>query len=115
MDNREIKPAESGSRLGQSIHLRGDIQAAEDLAVEGKIEGEIKVDGHKLFVARSATVKGNISAQEVIVEGTVAGNILAATKVTLTSQASLEGDILASRVSIEEGARFKGAIKIKSS
>lgn len=115
MDNREIKPAESGSYLGPSFQLSGHIETAEDLTVEGKIEGELIVNGHKLLVGRSATIKGNIKAQEVIVEGSIAGNIQATTKVTLTSQAKLEGDILAARVSIEEGARFKGAIKIRSS
>jgi len=108
------KIIEARSHLGPSVMIKGDIEGSEDLIVDGQIEGNVTLRGCRLIVSPSARLKGNINAGEIILEGNVEGNLVATGRVMVKARAILLGDITASRVAIEDGAKFKGTIKIIS-
>jgi len=114
MGEESGKTIEARSHLGPSVLIKGNIEGSEDLLVDGQIEGDITLHGCRLIVSPSARLKGNVSAGEIVLEGSVEGNLVATGRVTVKARASLVGDITASRVAIEDGARFKGTIKIIS-
>jgi len=114
MENSEIKSDHALTRLGPSTHFQGNLEASEDVLVEGQVEGQIILHGHKLIISPSGRVRGDVEADEVFLQGSQQGNISASSRVTLASEATLTGDINAARVAIEAGAKFKGTIKITS-
>ena len=92
--------------------LRGEISAEEDLSIEGQVEGIVRCGG-TVLVLPSGKVSANISADSVVISGYVRGNIAAANQIEIRSSGDLVGDIKCSRVSIEDGARFRGNIEIQ--
>lgn len=100
------------SRLGQAIKILGNLEGRENLIIDGQVEGNIDLKGHCLIISASAWIKGNVDAREVVLEGKMEGNIVASDKVAILASAFLIGDITACRVSIQDGAKFKGTIKI---
>jgi cytoskeletal protein CcmA (bactofilin family) len=83
------------------------------LYIDGKVEGAINLPGNRVTVGRNGQVSANISAREVVVLGKVRGNINASDRVDIRSEGSLTGDVIAQRISIEDGAFFKGGIDIR--
>jgi cytoskeletal protein CcmA (bactofilin family) len=114
MNEESGRTVEARSHLGPSILIKGNIEGSEDLIIDGQVEGDVTLRGCRLVVSPSARLKGNINAGEIVLEGSVEGNLTATGRITVKARASLVGDITASRVAIEDGARFKGTIKIVS-
>ena len=106
-------PAASAATIGKSVKVVGKIFAKEDLYVDGDVEGTIESLEHKITVGPNGRVQANIVAREVIILGQVQGNVETSDKVDLRKDARLVGDISTSRISIEDGAIFKGSIDIK--
>jgi cytoskeletal protein CcmA (bactofilin family) len=98
--------------LGSTITVKGEISSDEDLEIDGKVEGPISLRGHRLTVGRNAQLKTEITAREVIVYGNVSGNLHARDRVEIKKDGQVIGDITTSRISIEDGAYFKGRIEI---
>jgi cytoskeletal protein CcmA (bactofilin family) len=98
--------------LGASLTIKGQITGEEDLQIEGKIEGPISLNGHRLTVGRSARLQSEVNAREVVVYGHASGNLHARERVEIKKDGEVIGDITTSRVSIEDGAYFKGHIEI---
>jgi cytoskeletal protein CcmA (bactofilin family) len=99
------------AHLGESLMVNGDISGAEDLTVEGTVEGTIKLPDYTLTVAPKGCVHGDIWAASVLVSGTVTGTVITASnKVELHASASVEGDIISPRVAMVEGATFHGTV-----
>jgi cytoskeletal protein CcmA (bactofilin family) len=98
--------------LGSTIEIKGTISGDEDLQIDGKVEGPISLPGRRLTVGPSGRVSSEVKAREVIVCGDVAGNLSAQDRVEIKKDASVIGDITAARISIEDGAQFKGRIEI---
>lgn len=98
--------------LGPGLKIRGQVTGTEDLQVECKVDGPISLGGHRLTVGPNAHISGEITASEVIVLGQVTGNLLASGRVEIKNHGSVVGDLTTSRIMIEEGAYFKGAIEI---
>lgn len=96
--------------MGPTIEVKGELCGAEDLAIEGKFEGVIRLGDHNLVVGKNAHVLASIKARSVRIEGTVQGDVLATEKVELASGSTLDGDIRAGRVVIADGARFRGSV-----
>jgi cytoskeletal protein CcmA (bactofilin family) len=107
-------PTPQTSIVSQTLLLEGDISGKGDLVIHGQVRGKIRLVGHGLTVARTGRVKADIQADNVLIQGTVEGRIQAAGKVTLHAESSMSGDITAARISIAEGAVFKGNLKIQS-
>ncbi len=102
----------SSARLGASLQIKGHITGTEDLQIDGTIDGPITLRGHQLTVGSSAQLNSEIHAGEVIVYGKVVGNVHARERVDVKTNGSIIGDISTARISIEDGAHFKGRIEI---
>jgi len=96
------------------VVLRGELTATEDLLVEGQFDGTIKVDDHSLTVGPEAQVKAEIRARQVVVLGTVTGNVSAREKIEIRKTGSVKGDLVTAGIAIDDGAYFKGSIEIVS-
>ena len=96
--------------LGPSIHVKGEVIGNEDLVVEGRVEGTVRLREHHLTVGKSAEVQATLEAKSIRVEGTVHGDIQAGERVELATGSTVVGDITAPRIVISDGARFKGSV-----
>jgi cytoskeletal protein CcmA (bactofilin family) len=99
--------------LGKSLVIKGEVTGSESLYIDGRVEGSINLPGNRVTVGRNGVVSANISAREVVVLGKVRGNMTASDRVDIRAEGSLTGDIVAQRISIEDGAYFKGGIDIR--
>jgi cytoskeletal protein CcmA (bactofilin family) len=102
----------SSARLGASIQIKGQVSGQEDLQIDGKVDGPISLSGHELTVGPTAQLNSEIHAGEVVVSGKVVGNVHARGRVDIKTDGSVTGDISTARISIEDGAHFKGRIEI---
>ncbi len=108
----ETEPRNS-AMIGKSVKVIGQIFTKEDLYVDGDVEGTIESLENKVTIRPNGRVQASISAREVIILGQVQGNVETSDKVDIRKDAKLVGDIVAARISIEDGALFKGSIDIK--
>jgi cytoskeletal protein CcmA (bactofilin family) len=99
--------------IGKSLVIKGEVSGSESLYIDGRVEGSINLPGNRVTVGRNGNVAANISAREVVVLGKVRGNLNASDRVDIRSEGSLTGDVVAQRISIEDGAYFKGGIDIR--
>jgi len=105
----------STARLGPSLHVKGEISGNEDLVIDGSVEGLVQLDERKLTVGATAKVTADIIAREVVVFGTVKGNLRAKDRIEIKKDGSVNGDLTTARIMIEDGAYFKGSIEIDKS
>jgi cytoskeletal protein CcmA (bactofilin family) len=103
------------ARLGPSLHVKGEISGNEDLVIDGSVEGLVQLDERKLTVGATAKVTADIIAREVVVYGTVKGNLRAKDRIEIKKDGSVNGDLTTARIMIEDGAYFKGSIEIDKS
>lgn len=99
--------------IGKSLVIKGEVTGSESLYVDGRVEGSINLSGNRVTVGRNGVVAANITAREVVVQGKVRGNIVASDRVDIRNEGSLTGDVVAQRISIEDGAYFKGGIDLR--
>jgi cytoskeletal protein CcmA (bactofilin family) len=99
--------------IGKSLTIKGEVTGSESLYIDGKVEGSINLSGNRITIGRNGQVNANINAREVVVLGKVKGNLNASDRVDIRSEGSLTGDVGAQRISIEDGAYFKGGIDIR--
>src|ERR1700752_2677825 len=99
--------------IGKSLVVKGEVTGSESLYIDGKVEGSINLPGNRVTVGRNGQVNANINAREVVVLGKVRGNLNASDRVDIRNEGSLTGDVVAQRISIEDGAFFKGGIDIR--
>ncbi|HKD01576.1 MAG TPA: polymer-forming cytoskeletal protein [Terriglobales bacterium] len=99
--------------IGKSLVIKGEVTGSESLYIDGRVEGSITLAGNRVTVGRNGVVAANISAREIVVLGKVRGNLTASDRVDIRSDGSLTGDVVAARISIEDGAFFKGGIDIR--
>lgn len=105
----------STATIGKSVKVVGQIFTKEDLYVDGDVEGTIESQDNKVTIGPNGRVQASIRAREVVILGQVQGNVEASDKADIRKDAKLVGDITTSRISIEDGALFKGSIDIKKS
>jgi cytoskeletal protein CcmA (bactofilin family) len=112
-----FRTPESDSRnaatIGKAVKVVGQIFTKEDLYVDGDVEGTIESQDNKVTIGPNGRVQASIKARDVIILGQVQGNVETSDKVDIRKDAKLVGDIVTSRISIEDGALFKGSIDIK--
>jgi cytoskeletal protein CcmA (bactofilin family) len=108
-------PAPSGDQatIGKGLLFKGEITGSESLFIDGKVEGTINLPGNRVTVGRNGQVAANINAREIVVLGKVRGNVTASDRVDIRAEGALTGDVAAARISIEDGAFFKGGIDIR--
>ena len=101
------------TRIGKSIVIKGELSCSEDLYIDGQVEGTIDPKGNRLIIGPNGSIKANVSARAVIVQGKVEGTLHASDRVDLKQSAIVVGNITTQRISIEEGAHLKGSINIQ--
>jgi cytoskeletal protein CcmA (bactofilin family) len=99
--------------IGKGLVIKGEITGSESLYVDGKVDGSINLPGNRVTVGRNGQVAASINAREIVVLGKVRGNITATDRVDIRAEGALTGDVAAARISIEDGAFFKGGIDIR--
>jgi cytoskeletal protein CcmA (bactofilin family) len=95
--------------------LEGNISGTGALVIQGRVQGKINLEGQDVTVGRTGRVKADIHAENILIHGTVEGRIHATGKVTLHPDGNMSGDITSGRISIAEGAVFKGSLRIQPS
>jgi cytoskeletal protein CcmA (bactofilin family) len=101
------------SRLGPSLRIKGEISGSEDLQIDGSVEGTVQLDKQKLTLGPTSKVTADIFAGDVIVGGTLKGNVRAKNRIEIKKDGSVTGDLTTPQISIEDGACFKGSIEIE--
>jgi len=99
--------------IGKSLVIKGEVTGSESLYIDGRVEGSINLAGNRVTIGRNGVVGANINAREIVVIGKVRGNLMASDRVDIRADGSLTGDVVAQRISIEDGAFFKGGIDIR--
>jgi cytoskeletal protein CcmA (bactofilin family) len=96
--------------IGKTIVIKGDISGEESLVVEGRVDGTIHLKNNDLTVGQSGRVHANVTANVVRIDGEVTGDIVGIEKVVVTKTGRVHGNIVGPRVTLEDGAKFKGSI-----
>lgn len=114
------KPAPEHAMIGKGVVVRGDVTGADPVYIDGRVEGTIQIPGERVTVGKTGTVVGRagsgapcITAREIVILGTVTGNVVAGDRVDIRAGGSLTGDVTTVRVAIEDGAFFRGGIDIR--
>jgi cytoskeletal protein CcmA (bactofilin family) len=119
LPSRPIEPSYEPTRsggapaiLGKSVIVKGQIISREDLTLDGEVEGTVELQEHRLTIGPNGRVSASLKAREIVVLGTIHGNVEASDKIDIRKDAKLVGDIRTARIVIEDGAYFKGNIDI---
>jgi cytoskeletal protein CcmA (bactofilin family) len=100
--------------IGRSLVIKGEVSGAESLYIDGRIEGTVNFADSRVTIGRNGVVVANISAKEVVIMGTVTGNIHCTDRLDIRSEGSLTGDVVTPRVCVEDGAVLKGAVEVRA-
>jgi cytoskeletal protein CcmA (bactofilin family) len=98
--------------VGTGLRIKGELSGNEDLLIEGVVEGPIRLTGQKLTVGLSGKLTSDVIAREIIVHGSVTGNLRASERIEIMKNGSVVGDLTTARILIEDGASFRGSIEI---
>ncbi len=113
-DHHKIMAEHSGKDiLSSDVEIKGSIKFQKELLIDGKVEGEINSDG-VLTIGENADIRGEIKTKSITVFGKVQGNITVGERCELKSRCTLQGDLKAARLVIEEGATFIGKSEVTS-
>ena len=107
-----MTPAEGSTLIGRSVSIRGELSGSEDLFLDGKFEGTIHLAESRLTIGPNAHITADLHVRDLIVFGLVDGNVQASGRIELRQTAVLNGDIVASRLSIEESASIRGRVEL---
>lgn len=102
--------ASGAATIGPSISIDGQLKGEEDLVVEGRIKGTVELKNNTLTVGTQGTLDAEVFAHTIFVEGTVNGDLYASERISIRKSARIQGNILAPRISLEDGAKFRGSI-----
>ena len=103
---------EKTARIGPSVHIQGELAGKEDLVVQGQFQGKINLPENDLLVAEPGKVEAEIHVRNMTLRGEVIGNIFASGRIIIEKTGRMKGDLSASLISIQDGAHFKGSVKI---
>ena len=113
VDTQAQQPERDIVNIGKSVVIKGELNGSEDLTIEGHVEGKIELREHVLTIGPNGRIKAAVFAKSVVVLGEVIGNVTAAEKVDIRDNGSVDGDIVAPRVAIAEGAHFRGTVDMQ--
>jgi cytoskeletal protein CcmA (bactofilin family) len=108
-----IVNSQEQATIGKSLVIKGEVTGSESLYIDGRVEGAINLPGNRVTIGRNGQVQANLNAKEVVILGKVKGNLTASDRVDIRNEGSLAGDVVCQRISIEDGAYFKGSIDIR--
>ncbi|HTU35540.1 MAG TPA: polymer-forming cytoskeletal protein [Candidatus Acidoferrum sp.] len=104
--------AEEPSTISAGLKIKGEITGTSDLTIDGETQGKVRLTNGRVTVGPSGRVIADIDAREIVVNGTVQGNLKATDSVRLGSSGHVEGSILTARIGIEDGARLRGNVEM---
>jgi cytoskeletal protein CcmA (bactofilin family) len=99
--------------IGKALRIEGRITSAENLTIDGQVQGTIELGEHSLTIGAGAAVTADLAAKSIVIGGRVIGNIVATDGLSLQATGSVEGDIVAPRLSMADGATIKGKVEIR--
>ena len=105
--------ATGAASIGSSIQIKGELQGDEDLTIDGRVEGKIDLRDHNLTIGPNGKIKADLYARHIVIAGDVAGNAHAAERVEIAPSGRLTGDIVSPRITIADGAHFKGSVDME--
>ncbi len=111
---KNITSSMEQATIGRSVVIKGDVSGAESLYIDGRIEGTINFADSRVTIGRNAVIVANVTAKEVVVMGTVTGNIQCTDRLDIRSEGSLTGDVVTPRVCVEDGAVVKGSVEVRN-
>jgi cytoskeletal protein CcmA (bactofilin family) len=97
-------------RLGSTVVFEGDFSSAEDIVIQARMKGSLHLQNASLYIDRKALVEASVLAKDVFIYGTMISPVQAGGRVFLAAEADMQGDITADRLSVENGARFRGGV-----
>ncbi len=97
--------------FGTSIRIKGEFSGADDLLIDGQVQGKINFSGQKVIIGKSGRVDADLLGRIVIIEGQLKGDVVAEEKIVVRESAVVCGNLTAPRMVVEEGARFQGNIE----
>ncbi len=100
------------ARIGKTVVICGEVKGSEDLIVDGRVEGTVSLTDSRLTIGPNANVAADLSAKDVLILGQVQGNVVASGRVELRAGCSVEGDIRALRLAVEDNAVFRGKVDL---
>jgi len=103
------------ARIGKSVVICGEVKGSEDLVVDGRVEGTVTLTESRLTIGPNANVHADLFARDVLIQGQVQGNIVATGRVELRAGCTVEGDIRALRLAVEDNAVFRGKVDLTQS
>ncbi len=101
------------ANIGASISIKGELQGDEDLIIDGRVEGKIDLREHNLTIGPNGKIKADLYARTIVVSGEVTGSAFAAERVEIAPSGRLLGDITSPRITIADGAHFKGSVDME--
>ena len=99
--------------IGPSIMIKGELQGNEDLTIDGQVEGKIELRDHNLTIGPNGKIKADLHANTVVIAGDVHGSVHAKERVEIAPTGRLTGDIASPRITIADGAHFKGSVDME--
>ncbi len=107
-EGRRAAPA----TIGASIRFRGELSGDEDFLIQGEVEGRITLAKNHLTIGENGRVRADVEARTIVVEGELHGDLLGHEKVVIKKTGRVQGNIVSPRVTLEDGAKFKGSIEM---
>ena len=111
----QLRTTADQATIGRSLVIKGEVSGSEPLYIDGRIEGTINLADNRVTIGRNGNVSANVTAKEVVVMGKLHGNVNVTDRVDIRAEGALTGDVVAHRLSIEDGAFFKGSVDLKKS
>lgn len=108
--NAQAEERSPSAVIGPKITFKGELTGEEDLLIQGTVEGTIDLKGNQLTVGKQGTVRANLMANTIIIEGTVEGDLIGQERIEIKSSSNVKGNLVADRVTLEDGAKFRGSI-----
>jgi cytoskeletal protein CcmA (bactofilin family) len=107
------RPRGDAATIGPSIRIKGELSGEEDLTIEGLVEGSVNLEKNHLTIGNNGRVHADVRAKTVTILGELRGDVAGNEKVVIRKSGNVRGNIVAPRVSLEEGAMFKGSIEME--
>ena len=111
----QLRTTAEQATIGRSLVIKGEVSGSEPLYIDGRVEGTITLQDNRVTIGRNGSVAANVTAKEVVVMGKLQGNVTVSDRVDIRAEGALTGDVVAHRLSIEDGAYFKGSVDLKKS
>ncbi|HXY09136.1 MAG TPA: polymer-forming cytoskeletal protein [Terriglobales bacterium] len=112
--HRTSVPPTEQATLGRSLVIKGEVIGSEPLYIDGRVEGSIHLGGNRLTIGHHGSVEANVEAQEMVIMGSVKGNVQCSERLDIRTEGSLVGDVVSQRISIEEGAVLRGKVEVRA-